>query len=98
MQAVYPKRLNIGRWHIKCLDVSTALLFAHSNNHKCKTAEHNKCSDMATAHEHTVGDVFCSKKSSSVLLVHEQQALQRPLILCYGVNACLIKKEKKVTF
>ena len=53
---------------------------------------------MATAHEHTVGDVFCSKKSSSVLLVHEQQALQRPLILCYGVNACLIKKEKKVTF
>ena len=29
-----------------------------------------------TVHEHIVADAFCSKKSSSALLVHEQQAPQ----------------------
>ena len=30
-----------------------------------------------TVHEHIVEDAFCSKKSSSGLLVHEQQASQK---------------------
>ena len=34
-----------------------------------------------TFHEHIVGDVFCSKKTSSALLVDEKQASQRRCLL-----------------
>ena len=55
----------------KRLYLSTALLFAVDiNNNRCKIVEHNKCNDMANCS-------FRSKKSSSVLLVHEQQASQK---------------------
>ena len=39
----------------------------------------NKCSAVTwrTVHEHIVADAFRSKKSSSVLLVHEQHAPQK---------------------
>ena len=30
-----------------------------------------------TVHEHVAADAFCSKKSSSALLAHEQQAPQK---------------------
>ena len=43
------------------------------------TVEHNKCIDMANFHEHIVADTSRSKKNSSALLVHEQQAPQSEL-------------------
>ena len=55
----------------KRLYLSTALLFAVDiNNSRCKIVEQNKCNDMTNCS-------FRSKKSSSALLVHEQQASQK---------------------
>ena len=60
---------------------------------RCIIVEHNKCSDVAncdvadcavtwrTVHEHIVADPFGSKKRSSALLVHAQQASQKTCLL-----------------
>ena len=39
--------------------------------------DHQYNSGTQTVHEHIVADVFGSKKSSSVVLVHEQQTSQK---------------------
>ena len=41
-----------------------------------------------TVHEHIVADVFRSKKNSSALLVHEQQASQQRCLLNRHSPAC----------
>ena len=41
-----------------------------------------------TVHEHIVADAFCSKKCSSGLLVHEQEASQKWYLLNHHSTAC----------
>ena len=41
-----------------------------------------------TVHEHIVADAFCSKSSTSALLVHEQQASQKRCLLNRHSTAC----------
>ena len=55
----------------KSIYVSRVLLFAlNINNHRFKTMEDKKSSDINLL-EHTVADAFCSKKSLSTLLGHQ---------------------------
>ena len=41
-----------------------------------------------TVHEHLVADAFCSRKSSSALLVHEQPASLKRCLLNHHSTAC----------
>ena len=52
------------------------LLFAHSNNHGYNSGTKISAVTWTTVHEHIVADAFHSNKSSSAVLVHEEQASQ----------------------
>ena len=57
--------------------------FARSNNHRCKMLSTISAVSWRTVHEHIVADTFRSKKSSSALFVHEQQASQKRYLSSY---------------
>ena len=50
-----------------------SLLLAHTSNHRCNSEIQISAVTLWTVHEHIVANPFRSKKSSSALLVHEQQ-------------------------
>ena len=50
------------------------LLFAHRSNHRYNSVIQISGVKWRTIHEHVVANAFFSKKSSSVLLAHEQEA------------------------
>ena len=50
------------------------LLFAHYSNHRYNSGTQISAVTWRTVHKHLVADAFRSKKSSSALFVHDQQA------------------------
>ena len=87
-QAPCEKCLNVERSHMKSLELSTVLLLAHSSNHRCKSVEHNSAMTWQKVHQHTVVDAFCSRKSLSALLVHEEHASQKRYLSSCHSTAC----------
>ena len=54
------------------------LLFnAHRSSHRYNSGTHVNAATWRMVHEHIVADAFLSNKSSSTLLVHEQQTSQK---------------------
>ena len=56
-------------------NLQQCLLFEHRGNRKCNSETQISAANWLTVHEHIVAKAFCSKKSSSVLLVHKQQGI-----------------------
>ena len=68
-------------------------LFADCNNHRNNTGTKISTVTWWTVHKHIVTDMFCSKKSSSNLLVHEQQASQKWCLSSHHSTACDEEKD-----
>ena len=53
------------------------LLHEHRSNHGYNSGTHISAATWRRVHEYIVADAFRSNKSSSMLLVHEQQTSQK---------------------
>ena len=61
-----------------CIFVSTCCLhILHRSKHRYNSGTQINAVTWQAVHKHVLADAFRSKKNSSVLLVHEQQASQK---------------------
>ena len=87
-QAVYAKHARLKDDISNVFNFQQRLLFAHINNRRCNSGTQISAVTWETIHEHIVANVFCSKKSSSVLLFQEQQASLKWCLSSRHSTAC----------